>query len=398
MNAHKGTRFAVGSGTITTRSIKDYSHLCDLSLGDGSPLPLHYPEVLSWAKALDVSDFPAPIGELRQLCKPGEHVREGFKRRLMTTKGVVASLRQVDCAASIVVSERVPPTIPSEVRDAMRAVDESWDRPDGEKFVDAITKAACMRQLASGFWYRFIYPRNEPKELRAEWFRKRQEWRSELREKLKRAKPHLDSPLLCTKAAIRFHAGKEPTPGSPVWAAECWPAWRDIREAVQPETEAVWISDWLARDAAEWGKKNPGIIWYSWNAFGEKIAELSGLPHYGGGTKASAEILKEVGDRAIVASLEAQGVGKNLQVFSRMLFANVPPSGNIWEQAIGRCHRPGQEADAIDVQVYQHTAGLEDAFARAKEDAEYAANTITWNPPKLCLAQILMKFDNAENA
>lgn len=376
-NSHPDTRFLTWSGTLTSRSVKDYGHLVELSLGEGSPLPIHYPTLEEWAGALDSGEDSSPPGALLQLCRDGEDVRAGFQRRLRSTKGVVASSGAGDCGASLVIGKRVPPSVPTSVRDALLRVDASWTRPDGEELVSALATAALLRQLSYGFFYRWIYPRGESPALIDEWFRKRQDWHRELREKLKHARPHLDSPLLCTKAAIRHYEGKAPTDGSPVWRAEAWPDWREIRTKVEPTEQTVWIDQWLAKDAAEWAKEKPGIVWYEFQAFGRKVGEFSGLPVYGGGAPASSAIAAETGGRSICASIAAHGTGKNLQhAFARNLVANVPPSGLKFEQLIGRTHRSGQLADEVIVDLYQHTDQLVAALERAREDARYVEATL----------------------
>ncbi|NOK09602.1 hypothetical protein [Corallococcus exercitus] len=89
--------------------------------------------------------------------------------------------------------------------------------------------------------------------------------------------------------------------------------------------------------------------------------------------------------RSIVASLRAHGTGKNLTAFSRMLFVNTPADGAAWEQAIGRCHRQGQLADEVEVELYQHTAELVGAFEKARDFARFIGET-EGTPQKLCFA------------
>ena len=87
------TRLCVMSGTMATRSIHDYSHLSEFALGESSPLPHHAPSLDEWANAIDPCDCPAVKnpevkcqcrahpGALLRLCRDGEDVREGFRRR-----------------------------------------------------------------------------------------------------------------------------------------------------------------------------------------------------------------------------------------------------------------------------------------------------------------------------
>lgn len=369
-------RFAGWSGTLTSRSLKDYAHLAAIALREGSPLPLHWSTVEEWAGAIDSTDFPSPPGALVAF---GEPVREGFRKRLIETPGVVATAEGA-IGTSLLMEERKAPPVPIEVATAIAHLNNTWERPDGELFYEALDVARCARELASGFYYRWIYPRGEPEPLRKEWKAVRKAWHQELREKLKRPRPHMDSMLLLCQAAARHLEGYDGP--LPTWETDFYSEWLAIRDRVQPETEAVWISEFLVRDAAAWLKENIGIAWYEHTAFGEKLAELSGVPFYGPGTEPE---LLEKGDRAIIASIRAQGTGKNLQAFSNNLFANMPNDSAAWEQAIGRTHRNGQAADEVRVSVYQHVPAFRDALDRAKGYAEYVEQT-TGSKQKLVYA------------
>jgi hypothetical protein len=47
----------------------------------------------------------------------------------------------------------------------------------------------------------------------------------------------------------------------------------------------------------------------------------------------------------------------------------------VWEQTIARTHRPGQEADDVYVDIFQHTDELETAYFSAVLDARYIEAT-----------------------
>jgi hypothetical protein len=413
MNENKTARFCAWSGTLTSRSLKDYAHLAALALRSGSPLPLHPPVVEEWASALDPSDWPAAPGALESLCAMGEEVRSGFRRRLTDTHGVVATeAGSVGC--SLVISERKAPPIPPEVVKAIHGVHETWKRPDGEEYFDILQVARCARELSCGFFYRWKYPRGEPREVIEAWFAARKAWHAELREKLKRGREHMDSPALCEAAAARWHYGytfegieypPEATKGPlPAWASTEFLEWQVLRNQVEPESEAVWIDDFLARDCAEWLKGNLGIVWYAHDAFGRRVAELTGAPLYGPNSdpvrnlnptplmlaarakriadgewkedSASNWIGVEQGERSIIATYRAHGTGTNLQyAFSKMLFGNASTSGDQMEQTIGRVHRFGQPADEVTVEIYRHTADVREGFEKARREALYIEET-----------------------
>lgn len=431
-SAHPKTRFCCWSGTLTTKSLKDYAHLSALALKEGSPTPLHWPTVEEWAGAIDPCDYPSGIGALSALCAPGEHVREGFRRRLEDSRGVVASPATMSCTAGLNFYER-PATAPGSVQDALTALLGTWTRPDGEELVSALDVHRCAKELSSGFFYHWIWPRAESLEVRERWLRVRRDWHKEMREKLKQSKEFMDSPLLLVKAAIRWHdgfvvvekkGGHQHSPrcyeaehwcGSdsdeistncnhdcvlnllckipegevrheipphtkiapqPTWDAQLWPEWREVRDTAKPETEGVWIDDFLARDAAAWCREPVGICWYEHDLFGRRVAELADAPLFGPGKESSDALVLERGLRSVVASIRSHGTGKNLQCFSRNLVANTPSDAAVWEQLLGRTHRQGQESDEVSTYVYRHTAVNIEALSRAKMLAMYIQETM----------------------
>jgi hypothetical protein len=357
---------------MTKKSIIDYAHLFSLALKEGSPVPRHPQTAKEWAAAIDESDSPAPIGALESLCEAGEHVRTAFKRRKNDTLGVVDSLDAANCDAQLIFKER-PLATPPNVHAAMSHLETHWARPDGEEIVTALDKMRCSTQLASGFFYRWRWPRGERPEVIQTWLDVRKEWHRELRQKLQSAREFLDSPLLCTKAAIRHERGYSGP--LPTWASQWWPEWEKVRGTAQPETEAVWLNTFMLEDAANWLSENTGIVWYVHDEFGRALAKATKTQFYGPGAEAAEAILSETGKRNIVASIRAQGTGKNLQMFNRQLVANLPQNGGEWQQMLGRTHRPGQGAQEVHTWVYRHCHVYRDALTRAQANAEYVRQT-----------------------
>lgn len=393
------TRLFCWSGTLTSRSLRDYGHLSAFALRDGSPVPLHWPALEAWAGALDASDLPTPAGRLLSLGENGD-ARDRFQGRLVSTPGVVSSGDAASCQASLIISERKV-HVPAQVAVALDQLEETWQRPDGDELVDALSKARCARELSSGFYNRWTWPRGEKVAVIEAWLEARKNWHKELREKLKKGGAHMDSPLLCTRAAIRWYEGythvKRDADGRelgrtqippfqrngplPTWEAEHWPRWREVRETAQPETEAVWLDDFLVKDALEWLKLGPGLLWYEFVPFAERLlvsARAIGAPvtFAGPGKSGDGVVLGLRGDERVVASSRAHGTGKNLQMFARNLFANPQSDGAGWEQNLGRTHRAGQLADEVTVEVYRHTEAFASAVEKARDLSEYIEGTL----------------------
>jgi len=70
-----------------------------------------------------------------------------------------------------------------------------------------------------------------------------------------------------------------------------------------------------------------------------------------------------------------------------------PTSGTVWEQLLGRTHRPGQEADEVTVDVYRHTLEMRSAVNKALRDADYQQTT-TGNQQKLLSATYTFNEEN----
>lgn len=405
---HPETRLCAWSGTFTAKSIRDYAHLCAWALGLQSPLPLRQPVVDEWALAIDPplagNTFPAPAGALTKLGQPDEALYEAFRRRFIETKGVVSTVASA-IDASIYIDERPAPEMPKEVKGLLTTLRGEEVRPDGEQLIDKFQVARCARELSCGFFYRWRFPHGasdgktkfvkcmceaskkhgdrpplcEPcQEEIAKWFSVRKAYNKELRQQLKYPIEHMDSPLLCWKAAERAHAETRYDGDLPVWRSEIWPEWVKWHDRIYHESEAVWVDDFLARDAAAWAKENRGIVWYEHEAFGRRVAELSGLNLHGGGPNAGERIAKENGKKSIIVSIKAHGTGRDglQRIFNDQLVTNPPSSGDAWEQLIGRTHRHGQPEDEVFVKVYRHTPEMSEALDSAVLQAKYIEGTM----------------------
>lgn len=405
LHAHKPKQ-AAQSGTLVKRELRDYAHISAASLGDGAPTPHSYPVIENWSKALDPNAWVGVQSDIHRLRQPGEDVMTAWRRRLISTPGVVSSGDLDSCQASLLISERpleLPPSVQAPYKNL---IDPSgWQRPDGEELYEALQVATCARQLACGFFYRWRWPRGEPLEVRQRWLDVRKEWHRELREKLKHSKEHMDSPLLLWNAAERWFDGyvvierdsegreksrKEIAPKTksgpkPVWESEWFLEWRKVKDTAQPETEAVWIDDFMLKDAQAWLEAHAGLCWYEFSAFGDELVRRNrgAFVHAGPGEEGNQKVLKLGGKERCVISIRAHGTGKNLQMFSRNLVAQPPGSGDAWEQMLGRTHRSGQEADEVTVEVYRHTTEFKEAVESARRLAEYIQGTFG-GTQKLC--------------
>lgn len=384
MRENPGTTFVPLSGTLTTKSVRDYGHLSELALRKGSPLPGGYKELEEWAAALDSAkegQESMPPGALLALCTGEEldkiatkHItgtegaRAGFRRRFVETPGVVSTY-QTELGASLTIRKR-PVTVPPEVTNAIRQLERTWSIGD-EEIDSAATMAAKAREMSCGFWYEWDWPGGKKD---VEWVEARKQWNRAVRQLLVRsAKPGLDSPMLVANAAMRGHL--------PSIERE-WLAWAEVKERPQPPTKPVWISKFLVEDTCVWIREvqradgdERGIVWFSHTAFENALRESTICPVFGAG-QSEALIDEAQGNQIVVAcSVHAHSTGKNLQMFSKNLVVSCPANGTTWEQLLGRTHRPGQEADEVIADVFLHTNAVCGAWNGALASARYIEET-----------------------
>lgn len=332
MRAHPGTVFVALSGTITKRSLRDYHHLIAWShKSDLMPLPSGWRELQDWADVLDEKppeNRLVSAGALKVFCgktidektkrERDETPREGYRRRLVETPGVIATSDN-DLGTSLEILER-PMKAPVEIIRMISQMRATWETPNGDELVEAMELWRHAREMSCGFWYRWSPAAPKP------WLTARKAWNVYVRETLKTNRRGLDTPL----QVWRETEASEDAPGR-----EQWNAWVKMRDTFKPNTVPVWVDDFLLKDAAAWVEsrsKAGGIVWVEFDAFGRALAERTGKPYFGGGEKASREILDVKG--TIIASIRAHGTGKNLERYSENLIVSPPPTGLVWEQCL----------------------------------------------------------------
>ena len=356
MEARPGTIFVGLSGTVANYSIMDYHHTLQWCLGAMSaPVPRSFFECRQWSEALDAripKHERRKGGCLRQFVEgDDENIRQGFRRRLTETPGVIAtSESQLGVSLSVDAGPKL--SVPDDVTDAIKKMRKDWETPEGDIICEAVEIWANTRSMACGFYYRFDPP--PPRE----WFDARKAWRKFVRHRLRHNRLGLD-----TEKQVKTECLAMAKP--PIEFLE----WTEIRGIYDPEKNraAVWLSPYMVEAATHWLNKTGGICWVEHTALGEAIAADSGHPYLGGG---DSRILDITGP--IIASINAHGTGKNLQDrYHQNLVTCPPPGGKVWEQLLGRTHREGQEADRVHFEVWIHHWAFEQAMEQAVNDAEF---------------------------
>lgn len=379
MKEHPGTKFVSMSGTMSKKSLRDFAHLLRWSLGaSNAPIPQAEAELDEWADALDERVPPL------QRVKPGALVSLGpatgddelsrarrcFQDRLVSTPGVVCSLNgsQVDCSLYI-------EGLTYDVNDATEANFETlrgkWETPDGWALSEAAEVWAKARELSLGFHY--VWNPRPPDE----WLAARRAWAAFVRETLSRSRT-LDSEKQVADACL---AGE--------LQDDDFRAWKAIEPTFKINQEAVWHDDSALDFCAAWLAREKGIAWVQHTFFGRELAKRAGLSYFGqNGLDAKGNDIRHA-KGPIIASISANGTGKNLQQWHKNLITSCPTGGDVLEQLIGRTHREGQTADEVEVEIMLGCVEHFEAFERARAEA-IMAHDMFGAPQRLLFGDIVM--------
>ena len=389
---HPEVTFAALSGTFTSRSLHDYKHLAELALREGSPIPTDSYHLDHWAQAVDVEGQPGqqawrmvqPLWDWftklpecpepdAGLCGTGaekcDKVRAAFRHRLWTTPGVVATTSP-SVGSSLYLSLHPDLPVPETVTQVLDTVLQTGERPDGEVLADPIEIWRFQRQMSQGFYYVWDWPGGL---VDTEWVEARSDWSRRVRAELaQHSAEGYDSPLLVFNRIQRQHEA-----GQRLAIHRSWQRWQGQRHKKPPPTKPVWLSPFLLDYAISWleQQSEPAILWYD-SAAVEAALATRGVTTYGAGAAPPRKAEK------CAMSIQAHGVGKNLQAWRTQLVMAPPSSGLAWEQLLGRLHRQGQKADEVECHVMVHSAAFVDAWDKAQRDAKYIFDS-TGNPQKL---------------
>jgi hypothetical protein len=257
---------------------------------------------------------------------------------------------------------------------------KAWTTPDGWAFSEALELRRHIRSLSLGFhgiW------RPRPPDA---WLEARRKWASFVRETLSSSRT-LDTEL---QVANAVDAGNRLSRGTQALGESALAGWRDIRDTFKIHPEPVWHDDTALEVCCRWMQAERGIVWVEHVAFAERLSTMSGCDYYGAeGLNARGESITGVkAGKAIIASVAANGTGRNLQAFSTNLITSCPSGASTIEQLIGRTHREGQEADTVTVDVLLGCKEHHEAFFRAVDGAK-AAEALLGHSQKLLLADIV---------
>lgn len=425
-----GLRVVGMSGTITTQSPKDFTHIAHMCLpGGAAPVPSTYAELERWHFALAVLMNPLSRyegGALFVFCDsrdnaldPERAVRVGYSRRLLETPGVVGTTDDA-VKASLQIDQWIPPTSPA-IDDAFAMLRgdharcqlnwdteslargepaytgdpryRGWRLPNGFELVDGVEVYRHALELALGFYY---VPDPPPPE---HWLEARRYWKKFARSIVKLGK--LDSELevanaahsiKCTIDEMRASDGLIPHEDPRVGNAHPYDHWVIIRDHYERCKRAIWICDSVLKDCAHWLHNNPrGILWTRHVAFGEALSALSGRPYFAEKGRDARGVLIDDAEGSVIASIDANKTGRDLQFkWDANRFTCALSDGAESQQVLARTHRDGTDADVVKNELIMGCVEHAAAFEHAQERARYIED-MTQERQRLNFADVLVE-------
>lgn len=385
--------FVAMSGSMTSRSLHDFAHLAELALGGLSPLPTprRWGTLQAWASCVDdrPQDPPgsrewAMTRHLREWAGEDEgdeplrdRTRRALWKRIRTMPGVVYT-KEPSCSAPLLVHPvQWGDGLDPDVEEALEIAASEYMLPNGDDIRDPLRAAEALRQLSLGFFYYWDWPAGV---VDFEWLYARKELAQEVADATKRyAHRGLDSRALVINAARRGEI-----------ELVTLPAWDAVKDRPEPPTATAWVSERPLRRAltlaqqraAEFG--TPGIIWSSYSAVKEKLAEW-GCVIIQNGERPLINPPPGPGG-LVVCSVASHATGVEAQPYGYHMVLSPPANGGAWHQLLGRSHRQGR-VDSVFCDVLTHTPAYVGAFEAAVENSEYLSE-LGETPPRLLTAQI----------
>jgi hypothetical protein len=374
MRARPNTMVVALSGTVMRKSLLDFGHILRWCLKKNAPIPETDVELEEWAQALDerVEEYERALKAFSGGVDDLDEARRGFKERLISTPGVVAVTGgEDDLVTSSLRITALKYDVAPVTEQHFAKLRKDMLTPDDWQLMQAVDVWRHSRELAIGMHYVWNPRPPEP------WRNARRDWNAFVRETLGKSRT-LDSELQVVQAC---DAGRLPN--------KELEAWRAIRDSFTPNVEPRWHDDSALKVCIEW-MKQPGIVWVEHRFFGDRLAEFSGCKHYGAkGLTDRGEFIDDADpNSAVILSIDANKEGRNLQhKWSRNLITAPPEGADVWQQMLGRTHRPGQPADEVEVDVLLGCKEHANAWRRAVS-AAYAIRDTTGADSKLLLADV----------
>lgn len=385
------------SGTITSKSIKNYHHLIKWATGEECPLPRPQNEADVWASVLD-TDASTPTtretidlfyrlrnwareagADPKDITANTAGLRKAYQYRL-TTSPSVYSTSQEDIGVSLTYTQHMVSHSSPELTQHIKNIRELYLTPNGDEIDHAIHAYKWLYELHSGFYNELVWPTTEAWAKRKDLSedaaaaaldaaKEHHEAEQDLARGIRRwisesASPGLDTPFLL-KGDMHRHGSRNV--GSELY--ELWRTAKDLEFDDMPErlSRAVRVDPfkiefaigWINHHRKRYGKRTGALIWIYNIEMGRWLHEeclaagLEDVIYCPAGPRGNREITDQEynQDKIVIASIPAHNTGKKLHWFQHQLFLQWPRDPKTAEQVVGRTHRVGQEADELTVDI-----------------------------------------------
>jgi len=365
------SRVVLMSGTLTRRNLLDLVDVAWVALGKRSPVPTGSTGA-ALASYIEDPQWGRGAGEAAALRKWAgcTDVVEALGKRIRSAPGVVTTVSQsVEIPIYVVpmVGARAPSTVVKELLKKTEEVAATFRVPDGDDLVSPADVARVSRQLALGYHLIWTW-RGDPDR---EWIEARRAWSALARQACM-------SGQFLTEGDFYQHCSLgffESAKAEAVWRE--WAACKADPDRA-PVPKPVWHTHHIVRGLVDSAKQQRNcLIWY------DETAVVPLLREWGVQCPEPGEVPCT---RISAVSVRAHGTGLDLQSWSRNVMMTVPSASAVWEQILGRTHRPGQTADEVVVWRPAWAPSFNAAWSAAKKSATYV-RLVTGQPQKLELVQ-----------
>jgi hypothetical protein len=236
-------------------------------------------------------------------------------------------------------------TLHAESQGIIENIRTDWRMPDGWTHAEAAHARRAIQCVALGFYY-YLDPRPPEK-----WIDARADWAAYARSVIEQRIKGLDTELGVRNHEIGLGEKANPT----------WLAWHQIGPTFRGKRRVKWVHDERVRAAVAWAKKERGIVWSQFRAFGER----TGLPFFAPRDSHGRTIM-DVPGGPVVASVAACSVDLNLQDrWHKNLIVAPMSSSQSHEQLLARTHRHGQKEPEVHATYWLGTEEDHKALAKA---------------------------------
>lgn len=364
------TVFVPLTGTPGDDSLANIAHIQEAVHREASPVPREAAELRMWCEALDarpsVRRAPGDLCRFASGSDMLEDVRNGVGRRISETPGNVF-FRNNDVACSLYFEGLVHDKHGPQTLANYAHIRENPDETITGQILEEGTQVHLSLTTCGLGFVHVIDPPPPPA-----WRAARKVYGAYVREVLEQEHPEYDTPAQVVNGIINGH----------LMDGGIYERWRAIRDTFTPNSKALWFDDSALEAVAKWATDNKGLVWIPYPDFAKKLAHMTGLPFFHNqGLDAKGRSIETFdGKTSAILSTQSNYLGRNLQDrYSSNLVIAPSSKSDLNEQLVGRTHRQGQLAEAVEVFFFltglENVEALTKARARARFDKSLGKNT-----------------------